>query len=229
MSEKKEILRKIKEAVIELDEDEANRLVQEGLGAKLSPMEIILEGLSPGLAVIGEGWQHQTRFMGDLVLAGEIMIQATEILRPELRKGAAGRAEDIMVIGTVEGDQHMIGKRVVSAMFAGAGFRVIDIGENVPASEFVKATKEHKATVVGASAILGGVKYYCKVINDALEEAGLRDKVIYCVGGWGMSQEWSDKVGADCFGAENNAIDAVNKVKMIRAGELPKLKQRLKA
>ena len=87
-------------------------------------------------------------------------------------------------------------------------------------------TKEYKATVVGASAIIGPVKSYCKVINNALVDAGIRDNVIYIIGGWGMTQDWSDNVGADCFGV--NAIDAIHKIKMIRAGELPKLKDRQK-
>ncbi len=90
--------------------------------------------------------------------------------------------------------------------------------------EFVKAAKEINATVVGASAILGPLKAYCKVINYALIDAGLRDDVIYIVGGWGMTQTWCDKVGADAFA--DNAVDAVQKVKMIQAGELPKFKQR---
>ena len=81
---------------------------------------------------------------------------------------------ETMVIGTIEGDQHNIGKRIVAAVFIGAGYRVVDIGENKPASEFVKAAKELKATIVGASAILGPIRPYCKVINDALIEEGTK-------------------------------------------------------
>jgi len=147
------------------------------------------------------------------VLAGEIMNDAMEILRPAIESSGGKSLGDTMVIGTVEGDLHTIGKRIVSAVFTGAGYRVVDIGEDMPAEEFVKAAKEHKATVVGASAILGPVKPYCKVINDALVDAGIRDDVIYAIGGWGMTQDWTDEVGADCFGV--NAIDALNKVQVI--------------
>ena len=153
------------------------------------------------------------------------MNDAMEMLRPVMEAGGRS-ADDIMVIGTVEGDQHNIGKRIVSAIFTGAGYKVIDIGENMPASAFVDATKEYKATIVGASAILGPLKPYCKVIDQALVDAGIRDDVIYIIGGWGMTQEWSDSVGADCFG--ESAIDALHKVKMIRVGELPKIRERLK-
>lgn len=222
---KKDILAKLKNAINELEEEEVNRLLTQGLQMGVTPMEMITEGLNPGLTIIGEGFEKNERFMSDLVIAGEIMTEAMEVLRPSMGKSNQF-TDDGMVIGTVDGDQHYIGKRIVSAVFSGVGYRVIDIGENKPASEFVKAAKEYKATVVGASAILGPVKAYCKVINDALIDAGIRDSLIFTVGGWGMTQEWSDSVGADCFG--ETALDAVNKVKRMRLGELPKLKDRTK-
>ena len=188
-------------------------------------MEMITGGLSIGLNIIGDGFEKGDRFMSDLVIAGEIMTAATETLRPAIEAGGK-TSGDIMVIGTVEGDLHYIGKRIVAAIFTGSGYKVIDIGENMSASSFVDAAKEYKATVVGASAILGPVKSYCKTINDALVKAGLRDSVIYTIGGWGMTQDWSDNVGADCFG--ENAMDALHKIKMMKAGELLKLKDRKK-
>lgn len=222
---KEDILSALKQAIIELEEEEVNRLLSEGIKAGLSPMEMVNDGLSPGLTILGERFEIGESFMSDLVISGEIMNEAMEILRPEIEKGGLSLG-DSMVIGTVEGDEHNIGKRIVVAMFTGAGYKVVDIGENMPASEFVKAAKELKATVVGASAILGPLKPYCKVINDALIDAGIRDDVLYIVGGWGMTQEWTDNVGADAFGY--NAVEAVHKVKMIRAGELPKFRERFK-
>lgn len=218
-----EILEKLKESIIELDEDAINDLLKKGLDAGLAPMEMITGGLSLGLNIIGEGFETGERFMSDLVIAGEIMTEATEMLRPAIEAGGKTLGEN-MVIGTVEGDEHYIGKRIVSAIFTGAGYRVIDIGENMSASSFADAVKEYKPTIVGASAIIGPVKPYCGVINQALVEAGLRDNLIYIVGGWGMTPEWGEKVGADCHG--ENAIDALNKVKLILAGELPRIKDR---
>ena len=203
---KKEIFEKLKAAINDLDDDEVNRLLEEGLKAGVPPMEMILEGLNPGLTIIGEGFEKAERFMSDLVIAGEIMTDAMKMLRPAMEKGGQSTG-DTMVIGTVEGDLHNIGKRIVSAVFTGAGYKVVDIGEEQPASEFVKAAKELKATVVGAHATLDPVKPYCKVINDALVDAGIRDDVIFIIGGWGMTEEWGDNVGADCFG--ENAVDAV--------------------
>jgi methanogenic corrinoid protein MtbC1 len=218
-----DILANLKGAINDLDEDLVNRLLKEGLNAGLAPMEMIMEGLSPGLNIIGEGFEKHERFMSDLVIAGEIMNDSMAVLAPAIAKGGKSTG-DTMVIGTVEGDEHYIGKRIVSAIFTGAGYRVTDIGENMSASEFAKAAKDLQATIVGASAILGPVKSYCKVINQALVDAGIRNDVIYIVGGWGMTQEWSDNVGADCHG--ETALDALHKVKMIRVGELPKLKDR---
>lgn len=222
---KAEFIERLQQAILDLEDEEVESLLQEGLETGVAPMEMITEGLSAGLSIIGDAYEKSERFMSDLVIAGEIMNDALQVLRPLMEKGGQSTGET-MVVGTIEGDQHNIGKRIVGAMFTGAGYNVVDIGENAPASEFVKAAKELKPKVVGASSILGPLKPYCKVINDALVEAGIRDDVIYIVGGWGMNQEWCDYAGADAFGED--AIHALNKVKMIRAGELPKFKDRAK-
>ena len=221
---KNEILEKLEAAINNLDDDEVNKLLEEGLEAGVPPMEMVLDGLNPGLTIIGEGFAKAERFMSDLVLAGDIMTAAMEILRPALEIGGKDTG-DAMVIGTVEGDLHNIGKRIVSAVFTGAGYRVVDIGEDQPASEFVKAAKELKACVVGAHATINPVKSYCKTINDALVDAGIRDDVIFIIGGWEMTQEWCNEVGADAFGAD--ALEGLDKTKLLRAGELPTWKKRM--
>jgi trimethylamine corrinoid protein len=222
---KAEVLQKLIDAILDTDDELVMQLVDEGIEAGLTPLEIIMDGLQPGLNIIGEDFDKHTRFTADLVLAGEIMTETMTKLRPIMEKGAGGTS-DIMVIGTVEGDQHNVGKRVVSAVFAGNGYQVIDIGENQPASAFVDAAKEYRPKIVGASAILGAQKPYCKVIHQALTEAGIRDEALYIIGGWGMTQEWCDKVCADAYG--DTALEAIDKVKLILAGELPKWKDRVK-
>jgi len=211
---KAEILKKLTDAMVDIEDDDVMELVDEALEAGLDPMEIILDGLQPGLTIIGEGFDKHTRFTSDLVLAGELLNDVMDKLRPIMEKGAKGLG-DIMVIGTVEGDEHCVGKRVVASVFTGAGYHVVDIGENQPASAFVEAAKEYNAKIVGASAILGPQKPYCKVIHDAMVEAGIRDKVIYIIGGWGMTQEWCDKVSADAYG--DTANEAIDKVRAILA------------
>jgi len=221
----KDILKNLKQAMVDLDEDNIHKLLKDGVEAGLAPMELIMDGLSPALTVIGKGFETGERFMADMVIAGEIMNDAMKVLVPVIAKGGKSTG-DTMVIGTVEGNQHNIqGKRIVAAMFTGAGYRVVDIGENMSAREFVKAAKELKASVVGASAILGPLKPYCRVINDALVEAGIRDDLVFIIGGWGMTQEWCDNVGADSFG--ENAVDALEKVKALRSGDLPRWRDRV--
>lgn len=209
---KAEILEKLTEAIVDIDDDLVLDLVEEGLAAGIDPIEILTEGLQPGLTIIGEGFDNHTRFTSDLVLAGELMNDAMEVLKPAMESGGKGTG-DTMVIGTVDGDIHNVGKRVVAAVFTGAGYNVIDIGENQQASAFVEAAKKYNAKIVGASAILGPQKPYCKVIHEALVEAGIRDDVLYIIGGWGMTQEWCDRVHADAYG--DTAYEALDRVKAI--------------
>ncbi len=221
---KQDILKKLKKAMFDLEDEEVPKLLKDGIRAGVSPMEMIIDGMQPALTEIGEMFAKQERFMSDMVIASEIMNDAMAILRPEMEKGGKGKGE-VMVIGTVEGDQHNIGKRIVSALFTAEGYKVIDVGENQPASSFVKAAKENKASLVGASVILGPLKPRCKEVSDGLKAAGLRDKTLFIVGGWGMTQEWCDKVEADAFGM--NGVEAVHKVKALKAGEMKKAKDRL--
>ncbi|MFC1925277.1 B12-binding domain-containing protein [Chloroflexota bacterium] len=220
---KEELLNKLTDGMVEIEEDEVLELVDQAIEAGLQPMEIITEGLQPGLTIIGEGFDKHTRFTSDLILAGELLNDVMEKLRPIMVKGAGGTGDN-MVIGTVEGDEHSVGKRVVTAMFTGAGYNVIDIGENQPASAFVNAAKENDAKIVGASAILGPQKPYCKVIHDAMVEAGIRDNLLFVIGGWGMTQEWCDNVCADAYG--DTAKEAIEKVRKIQAGEIPRWNKR---
>jgi trimethylamine corrinoid protein len=212
---KADILKKLKDGMADIDDALVAKTVQEAIKAGLTPMEIITDGLQLGLTVISEGFDKHTRFTSDLILAGEILNDTLVTLKPIMEKGGKGTLTDVMVIGTVEGDEHTVGKRVVASVFTGAGYNVIDIGENQTADAFVKAAKQYKAKIVGASAILGPQKPYCKVIHQAMVDAGIRDKVIYIIGGWGMTQEWCDRVCADAYG--DTALEAINKVRAILA------------
>ena len=227
---KGEIYTKLKEAICDLDDDKVKELIQESIDAGLPALDVIVEGLSPGLTIIGDEYDAKIRFPTDLMIAGQIMNDAMEKLLPtaDVEALAAQRkpGEHVMVIGTVQGDLHNIGKRIVSAYFAGAGIKAIDIGEDKSADEFVKAINKYKPTIVGASAIIGPVTPYCKVIHKAMVDAGVRDNVIYICGGWGMTPEWCDEVGADAYG--KNASEALDKVKLLLAGELPKWRDRVK-
>ena len=228
---KGEIYQKLAQAMIDLDEEQAEALVKEGMQAGFPPLEILLEGLGPGLTKIGDEFAANERFMSDLMIGGEIMNDAMSLLLPseDAEAAIADRkpGEQVMVIGTVEGDLHNLGKRIVTAFFAGGGIKSIDIGENKPADAFVEAIKKYKPTIVGASAIIGPVTPYCGVIHKAMVDAGVRDDVIYITGGWDMSPEWCNEIGADDYG--ETAQEALDKVKLLLAGELPKWRDRVKA
>ena len=228
---KEEIYQKLAESMSALDEDKVEALIQESIDASLPPLEILLEGLGPGLTVIGDEYANKERFMSDLMIAGEMMNDAMGKLLPtvDVEASIAARkpGEHVMVIGTVEGDLHNLGKRIVTAFFAGAGIKSIDIGENKSAADFIAAIKKYKPTIVGASAIIGPVTPYCGTIHKAMVDAGVRDDVIYVTGGWDMSPEWCDKIGADDYG--ENAQEALNKIRLLLAGELPKWRDRVKA
>ena len=227
---REEIYEKLGEAFLDLDDEKVDALIQECIDAGFPPLEVVVKGLSPALTVVGDLYERNEMFMSDLLIAGTIMTDVMDRLLPsdDVEAAIAQRKPDeqVMVIGTVEGDLHNVGKRVVSAFFAGAGIKSIDIGEDKSAADFVAAIKKYKPTIVGASAIIGPVVGYCKVIHDAMVEAGVRDDVIYITGGWGMTPEWCDKVGADAYG--ESAADALEKVKAILAGDLARWRDRVK-
>ncbi len=225
-----EILEKLKEAIIDLDDDLVAQLVQECMDAKIPALDVIVKGLSPGLTIIGDEYEANDRFMSDLMISGQIMNDAMEKLLPTADVEASimnRKPEDkVMIIGTVEGDLHNVGKRIVSAFFSGAGIKSIDIGENKSADDFVAAIKKYKPDIVGASAIIGPVTPYCGVIHKAMVEAGVRDDVIYITGGWGMTPEWCDEIGADTYG--ETAFEALEKVKALMAGKMERWVERNK-
>jgi len=222
--EKKELYEKLQQAMIDLDDAQVEQLVDESIQSGLPPIEVLLEGLAPGLIVIGDQYAAGERFMSDLMISGTLMNEAMEKLLPsaDVEASIANRkpGEHVMVIGTVEGDLHDVGKKIVSAFLASAGIKAVDIGESKTADEFVEAIKKYKPDIVGASAIIGPVTPYCGVIHKAMVDAGVREDVIYITGGWGMSDQWCDDIGADAFG--ENAQDALEKVKALLSGKTPK-------
>ena len=218
------LIERLYQAMVEVEDEEVTRLLQEGIDSGVAPMDMVIDALSPALNTIGELVKKHERSVSDMIIAGEMMNDAVRLLLPVMESSCQSTG-DVMVIGTVEGTRRNVqGKKLVGAMFTGAGYRVLDIGEDMPASEFVRAAQELKATVVGVSAI-GELKPQCKVLNDTLIEAGIRDDVIYIIGGWGITQEWCDSVGADAFG--ENAVDALDKVKALLSGDLPRWRDRV--
>jgi len=207
MSSKEDILNKLTQAVIDGEPEDAAELAQQALDEGLDPLTCINEGLTPGIDRVGELFAEGEYFLPDLIIGGEAMKEALAILEPALSGDEERQVLGRVVLGTVEGDLHEIGKTLVGTMLTANGFLVTDIGIDRPPADFVAAVKEANATLVGASALLTTTMPAQQKIIDALAEAGLRDRVKVMVGGAPITQGWADKIGAD--GYAEDAIGAV--------------------
>ena len=182
-------------------------LTNQGLALGLGPETLLYEALIPSLEEVGARFERGDFFVPEMLIAGKAMAGALEILRPLLAETGAQTIGKI-VMGTVKGDVHDIGKNLVNIMFEGAGFEVIDLGVQVAPEKFVEAIKEHKPDIVGFSAFLTTTMPMFKANINALQKSGLRDQVIVMVGGAPVTQEYADVVGADGYASDASAAVA---------------------
>lgn len=202
------------DAVIAGYPDKARELAQEGLQAGVDPLEAIDRGFKPGMDVVGEGFAKGELFIPDLMMSGEAMKAAIATLEPEMiNRQQERQVLGKVVMGTVEGDIHEIGKTLVSTMLAASGFEVHDLGVDVSAPKFVETVRDVEADVVGLSALLTTTVLNQEVVIQALKEAGLRDHVKVLIGGVPANEEWAEEIGADAYA--DNATDAVDVVKRL--------------
>ena len=173
-------------------------LTNQGLAQGLGPETLLYEALIPSLEEVGARFERGDYFVPEMLIAGKAMAGALEILRPLLAETGAQTIGKI-VMGTVKGDVHDIGKNLVNIMFEGAGFQVIDLGVQVAPEKFVDAIKEHQPDIVGFSAFLTTTMPMFKVNIEAITKAGLRDKVHIAVGGAPVTEEYAKHVGADSY------------------------------
>lgn len=195
-------------AVVEGEEEEAEALVKQALEQGVDPLACINEGLMKGIEEVGELFSNGTYFLPELIQGAAAMKAALEILEPKLVGGEQRKVVGKVVLGTVAGDQHEIGKTLVGTMLMANGFQVVDIGVDQKADDFVAAIEESGANIVGASALLTTTLLELKRLIDSITEAGLRDKVKVMIGGAPVTQAFADDIGAD--GYADDAIAAVN-------------------
>jgi len=176
-------------------------LTLQGLDLGMSPDALLFDALIPSLEEVGARFERGDFFVPEMLIAGKAMSAALDVLRPLLADTGA-ETVGTFVMGTVKGDVHDIGKNLVNIMLEGAGFHVIDLGVQVPPEKFVAAIEEHRPDVVGFSAFLTTTMPMFKANLNALEKAGLRDRVIVMVGGAPVTQEYADAVGADGYAAD---------------------------
>jgi corrinoid protein of di/trimethylamine methyltransferase len=203
-----EILQQIAQTLIDGDPDACVELTQQALADGLQPMVIIRQGLMPGMDVVGEKFGSGEYFLPDLIIAADGMQQAMALLEPELQaRQEEVKSAGIVVLGTVKGDIHEIGKSLVGTMLSANGFKVYDLGVDVPAEKFIAKVKESGANLLGLSALLTTTMTVQGQVIQALVEAGLRDQVKVMVGGAPVTRSWAEEIGAD--GYSEDAMGAV--------------------
>ncbi len=203
-----ELYQAMSQSVIDGEPEQAEELAHKALGLGLDPLEVIDHGYTRGMNVLGDLFTRGEVFLPHLVMGGEAMKAAIAVLEPELaRRQQQRQVLGRVVIGTVAGDIHEIGKSLVATMLSANGFQVFDLGVDVPVSTFVEKVREVEADIVGLSALLTTTMLNQGKVIESLQEAGLREKVKVIVGGAPVSQSWAEQIGAD--GYSENAVGAV--------------------
>ena len=203
-------LKPLHDAILKGDAKTAKATTEAALAAGTDPMKLVQEYMMPAMAEVGRRFECNEYFVPELLLAARAMKAALELIRPLLAAGGVKPTARV-VLGTVKGDLHDIGKNLVGAMLEGGGYEVIDLGVNVPPEQFVAAVKGKGADIVAMSALLTTTMPAMKTTLDALQQAGVRQQVKVLVGGAPITQKYADEIGAD--GYSESAAGAVNAAK----------------
>lgn len=204
-----ELFERMRNSILEGDEELAEKLAASALKESLDLTKVMNEGFLKGIQEVGDLYQTGELFLPELVCAADAMKAALELLTPELKKMSAdtGMAKGQVIIATVEGDVHDIGKKIVAAMITAAGYEVYDMGIDVPAEKIVEAVAERKPDIVGLSALLTTTMQEQKKVIALMEKENLRDQTKVIVGGAPVTGRWAEIIHAD--GYSDNAADAV--------------------
>jgi len=205
------MLDKIKQAVLAGEMEGIAELTNQALAQGIGAREILDQALTPAMDIVGEEYEKGDRYVPEMLISAETMKGAVTVLKPLLVE-AGVKARGKVVIGTVEGDLHDIGKDLVAMMLEGAGFEVLNLGAEVTAEQFVKTAKEYEPDIVGMSALLTTTMIHMPDVIDALQQAGLRDRVKVIIGGAPVTQGYADKIGADGY-----APDAASATKLAKS------------
>jgi methylmalonyl-CoA mutase cobalamin-binding domain/chain len=201
---------KLTELVIELEVDDIQDAVREALDEDKDPFEV-LNALTEGMDEVGRRYEQKEYYLTELVLAGETMKEAFEVLQPALATADKSADKTNVILATVKGDNHDIGKNILASLLLSSGFEIHDLGMDVDKKEIIQKVKETGASIVALSSLLTMTVEQIKEVHEALKEEGLRDQVKLIVGGAPLNQELAEELGADDF-----AEDAVEGVKHIK-------------
>jgi corrinoid protein of di/trimethylamine methyltransferase len=213
MASKQEILSKLSDAVLAFEEDDARAAAEEALENNIDVTEAILDGLANGMSRAGELFKRQEYFVPEVLLCADAMEEGLKVLRPHIPKNSASRSKGEIILGTVEGDIHAIGKNLVKLMLNANGFTVHDLGEDVPLARFVEEHKRIQADIVAISTLMTTTMMAMEKVIPMLKSCD--PKVSIMVGGAPVTQEIADKFGADGYAAD--AVSAVTEAERIVA------------
>ena len=206
----------MKQSIIDGDEEAAAAVAQQALDAGIDPLEAINAGYVAGMSYVGEQFAEGEMFLPDMMLAAEAMKAAVAVLEPEMtRRGTQRTMLGKVVLGTVKGDIHEIGKNLVATMLSASGFEVYDLGVDVPFDKFIEKAREVNADIIGMSALLTTTMTGQRTVIEMLDDMGLRPKVKVMVGGAPVTRSWAAEIGAD--GMSEDAMGAVALAKKLVA------------
>ncbi len=200
------LFKQLEDNIISAKETEVLKYVEEGLSQGLSPGEILDKGLIPGMDIVGQRMKTGEMFIPEVLRSAKTMQKALGVLQPHMEQGQSSSRGHI-IIGTVAGDLHDIGKNLVAIMLEGGGFTVTDLGTDVKPNQFVEALKSNETAILGMSALLTTTMPKMKETLNALETTGVRKNIKIMIGGAPVTQKYADEIGADAYAA--NAAAAV--------------------
>jgi corrinoid protein of di/trimethylamine methyltransferase len=209
-----QLFQKMAQSIVDGDCDVALQLAQQSIAQGIDPLDAISQGFVIGVNKVGEDFANGDAFLPELVMAGEAMKAAVAVLEPELaRLGTERKVLGKVVLCTVEGDIHEIGKTLVGTMLSSAGFKVFDLGVDVPVMKVVETAREVNADIIAMSALLTTTMVRQKDVIEALDDIGIRSRVKVMVGGAPVTNEWVKQIGAD--GYSEDAIGAIKVAKQL--------------
>jgi len=212
--DKEQILENLATAILEGDQDKARENAHAALAGQMDPLEAVDEGLAKGMAIVGGRFESGEAYLPDLLIAAEVFKAAMEILRPEIEAQKKQiTKKGTVLIGTVKGDLHNIGKNIVATVLETSGYEVVDIGVDNPALKFIEEAKRARADVIALSSLMTTTMPAQREVIETLKEMNLRDQYHVIVGGGPVNQAWADEIGADGYG--ESAVQAAELVQRL--------------